>query len=430
MMKFILTFIFTVFLTPVLAMDIQEVQSEKGISALLAEENSIPIVSIEILFRGGSSLDDIEKHGATYLMTGLLEEGAGELDATQFAEQTENLAVDFYFNSNHDNIRISATMLKENLDPSIDLLSWAINEPRFDQVAFDRVQGQVEAIIRSGKLNPRSLAGDAFNASSYGDHPYGINMRGTLESVAKLTPEDMHEAHKATFVRDRVTVAVVGDITAEELAPILDKLFANLPTSTKELPPMVTPKTENSVEVIDFDNSQSFVVFGHEGLLRDDPDYMAAFVLNHIIGSGYSSRLNQEVRENRGLTYGISTYLHPSKSSGMIIGSFASANDKVAEALKIVKEEWRRVTENGVTQEELDAAKQYLTGSYALRFDSNSAIAGFLVSLQYQNLPLDYFETRNDQMNALTLEDINRVAKTLLQPDQLFSVVVGKPEGL
>lgn len=430
-MRYILSLIFVIaFAIPASATNIQKVTSESGITAWLVEEHSIPIVSIDILFRGGASIEPEDKHGATYLMTGLLEEGAGKYNATEFLEATETLAARISFDTSRDMVSISATVLKENLTPSMELLRVALTEPRFDNVAFERVRRQVDSIIQRAETNPRSLGASLFRTLAFGDHPYARSLEGTLESVAALTPQDMRDAHQAALTRDRIVVGVVGDITPEELATLLDTVFAELPVSGSEIVPMTKMQVEGGNDIIDFPSPQSVAIFGHEGIMRDDPDYIAAYVMNHILGTGFTSRLNQEIREKRGLTYGVASFLTPYDRAALHMGSIASSNENIAEALRLIREEWARMAGEGVTQEELEAAQKYLTGSYPLRFDSNSAIASILAGLQFANLPIEYVATRNDAVNAITIDEINRVAARLLQPDKLRFVIVGQPQGI
>lgn len=428
-MKF-LVLIASLLATPALATDIQEVTSKGGITAWLVEEHSIPIVSMEILFRGGASIDPDEKHGATLLMTGLLEEGAGDMDATEYLVATEELAARFSFDSGRDSVSIGATVLRENLDASMELLRLAIIEPRFDQVAFDRVRGQVESAIRADQTDAGALAGNRFRVLAFGDHPYARTMEGTLESITALTPDDMRNTHQNALVKSRVIIGVVGDITAEELGELLDNLLSTLPETGPDLVAFTEMQATGGVEVIDFPSPQSTAIFGHAGIARDDPDYLTAYVMNHILGTGFTSRLNQEVREKRGLTYGLASFLVPYSRAAMYMGSVSSENAKIAEALAVIREQWSLIAEKGVSAAELDAAQKYLTGSYPLRFDSNGAIASIMAGLQFANLPMDYINTRNNLVNAVTVEDINRVAARLLQPDKLQVVIVGEPEGI
>ena len=411
--------------------EVQEVTSPGGIEAWLVETHEIPFVALEIRVQGGASLDAPGKRGAINLMTALLEEGSGEMDAQEFQRAREALAASFGFNVHDDAMSISARFLSENRDEAVDLLEQALTEPRFDEDAIERVRAQVLTGIRSDALDPNSIAGSAFDKAAFGDHPYGTSIDGTLDSVTALTRADLVEAHERALTRDRLHVAAVGDITAEELGELLDDLLGDLPAEGPPLPEEVEVGLEGGVDVIDFETPQSVALFGHEGIERDDEDFFAAYILNEILGgSGPESRLMREVREERGLTYGVYSYLVPKDYAELYMGSVASANDRIDEAIEVIRDEWARLAEEGVTAQELEEAKTYLTGAYPLRFDGNARIADILVGMQIQGLPADYIETRNAEIEAVTLEEINRVASDLFQPEDLTFVVVGQPEGL
>ncbi|MGV6839638.1 MAG: M16 family metallopeptidase [Planktomarina sp.] len=410
---------------------IQQVQSQSGLSAWLVEERSIPFIALEIMFQGGAAADPQGKKGAANLMMGLLEEGAGDLDAQGFQAAQEALAASFGFDVYDETTTISARFLTQNKDEAVELLRLAITQPRFDQAALDRVRAQVLAGIASREKDPDTIAGRAFNAAAFGDHPYALPLEGTTGTVQSLTRDDMIAAHARLFGRRNIHIAAVGDISADELAGMIDTLFADLPEGEALETPSVALELTGGTTVIDFPVPQSVAIFGHAGIDRDDPDFFAAFVLNHILGGGgFESRLLQEVREKRGLTYGIGSYLANRDQAQLYMGQVSSANDRIAQTIDVVKDVWRDTATNGVTAEELEAAKTYLTGAYPLRFDGNARIAGILVGMQRQGLPLDYIKTRNDKVNAVTLEDVNRVAAYLLNPDDLRFVVVGQPEGL
>ena len=410
--------------------DIQSVTSPGGITAWLVEEPSIPFVALEIRFRGGASLDAPGKRGATYLMTGLLEEGAGDLDARAFRRATEALASTLSFDVSHDDLSVSARFLTENKAATIDLLRAALQQPTFAPDALERVRAQVLSGLASDAKNPSEIASKTFNALTYGDHPYGSPISGTPESVAALTREDLQAAHAATMARDRIYVGAVGDITPEELGTLLDDLLGGLPRTGAPLPPRAQVNIQGDVTVVDFPTPQSVALFGQKGIKQDDPDFFAALILNHVLGGGsFESRLMQEVREKRGLTYGVYSYLAARDLAEVFMGNVSSANDRIAQAIEVIRDEWAKAAE-GVTPEELEAAKTYVTGAYPLRFDGNGPIANILVGMQQINLPIDYIATRNDKVEAVTLEDVKRVAADLMQPDNLRFVVVGQPEGL
>jgi zinc protease len=411
--------------------DIQELTTPAGINAWLVEDHSIPFIALELRFRGGASLDAPGKRGATNLMMALLEEGAGDMDARAFARSAEGLAASFGYDTNNDTIAVSAHFLTENRDQAMALLRESLLNPRFDQTAIDRVKAQVVSIIQSDDKDPRSLAGKAFRSLVYKDHPYGSSLNGTLQSLGALTREDIQAAHRAVMARDRLFVSAVGDITAGDLKKLLDDLLGGLPAAGAPLPGQAEVNLPGGVMVVDFDTPQSVATFAQPGIDRDDPDFFAAFILNHILGGGsFESRLMHEVREKRGLTYGVYSYLVDRDNAQVWMGSVSSANDRIKQAISVIKDEWARIGTEGVTETELMDAKTYLTGAYPLRFSGNGPIANIAVSMQMEGLGLDYIATRNDRINAVTLDDINRVARELIQPDALTFVVVGKPEGL
>ncbi|TFL20077.1 M16 family metallopeptidase [Jannaschia formosa] len=413
------------------AVEIQEVTSEGGITAWLVEEPSIPFLAIEISFEGGANLDAPGKRGATNLMMALLEEGAADRDALAFAEAVEGLAASFAFETYNDSVSVSAEVLTENRTESLALLRDALKFPQFEQDDIDRVRDQVLAVIAQDETDPQEIASATMNRLAFPEHPYGTRLEGTRETVSSLTRGDLVEAHRNALTRDDVHVGVTGDITAEELGPLLDKLLGDLPESGAPEAGEAEYSLEGGVTVVDWPTPQSLVLFGHEGIMRDDEDFFPAYVMNHILGgSGFASKLMTEVREERGLTYGIGSFLVPRDHAAQYLGQFASSNDKTAEAVQIVRDIWEDVATNGISTEKLDAAKTYLTGAYPLRFDGNANIANILVAMQSQDLPIDYIATRNDKVMAVTPEDIARVARRILQPENLHFVVVGQPDGL
>jgi len=416
---------------PAKAIDIQEVTSPGGITAWLVQEPSIPMIGFDINFKGGANLDPASAQGATYMMMGLLEEGAGDLDATAFRKATEALAANFSYNARRDTVSISAEVLRENAEVALDLLRLAIVEPQFNDVAIKRVKGQVLSGLRSDATDPDVQAGTAFRKAIYGDHAYGLRIEGTIDSVTDMTRAELVAAHQSALRRDGMSIGVVGDISPAELGPLLDRLLADLPSDGPTATPAPKVLTDGSVTVVEMPVPQSVVVFGHKGIERDHDDFFAAYVMNHILGGGgFSSRLTQSIRVERGLTYGIYSYLAPSDLSALYMGGFATANNRVGEAISVLRDEWTRMRDGDISQEELDNAKRYLTGAYPLRFDSNVKIAGILAGLQTEDLSIEYVNFRNDRIDAISLADVKRVARDLLKPELLNLVVVGQPEGL
>ena len=413
------------------AVDIKEVNTPGGLTAWLVEDHSIPFTALEIRFRGGASLDAPDKRGAINLMTGLLEEGAGEMDARAFARAAEGLAVSIGFDVDDDALSVSTRFLTENRTEALALLRAALTEPRFDQDAIDRVREQVISGIESDAKDPDDLASRAMDRIAFGNHPYASALTGTVESVTALTRDDLIAAKDKVMARDRIYIGAVGDITEAELAALLDDLLGSLPETGAPMPPRAEVDIPGGVTVVPFDTPQSVARFAQKGISQDHPDYFTAMVLNHVLGGGsFESRLMDEVRAKRGLTYGVYSYLAGKDHADIYIGAVSSANDRIAEAIEVIRDEWAKAAAEGVSAEEVDNAKTYLTGAYPLRFDGNGPIANIMVGMQMMGLPIDYIATRNDRVEAVTAEDVRRVAGELLEPENLHFVVVGQPVGL
>ena len=410
---------------------VQEVRTPGGLTAWLVQSPDIPFVALEIRFRGGATLDLPGKEGAVNLMTALLEEGAGDLDARGFAEARDSLAASMRFDAGIETVSVSARFLSETRAEVLALLKLALITPRFEQAALDRVRGQVLASIRSDARDPGAIASRTYAGLAFPDHAYARPPSGTEQSVGALGVEDMRTAHLRALTRDRVHIAATGDIGPEELAALLDDLLGDLPETGPALAQKVIPSLQGQVEIVPFPGPQSVVLFGHRGIRQDDPDFFAAFVANERLGGGrFDARLMTEVREKRGLTYGIGTGMQIYDGAELISGQMQTANSTVAQAIEVIRSEWARIAAEGIAAEELEATKRYLTGSYPLRFDSNAAIARILVGLQMQGYPVDYPARRNAYIEAVTLEDVQRASARLFDPAALSFVVVGSPEGL
>jgi zinc protease len=410
---------------------IQEVTSPGGIKAWLVEEHGIPFTALAISFQGGTSLDAPGARGATNLMVGVIEEGAGQRDAQGFAAARDGLAADFSFGASIDTLSVRARFLSANRDEAMELLRQALIEPRFDADALERVRGQVLANLRSEAKDPGALAGEALRERMFGGHVYGLPTDGTVDSVTALTRADIVAAHQGALARDRMTVSATGDITAAELGALLDRLLGGLPVTGTALPGRAEIEGTGGMMVTDFPGPQAILSFAAPGIRFDDPEYFAAVVMNEILGGErFGSRLMEELREKRGLTYGVRSSLSVYDQAELISGSFATGVETAGEALEVLRAEWARMATGGVSAEELEAAKRYLTGSYPLRFDGNAAIASILVGMQTLGLSPDYPKTRNDLVEAVSAQDVARVAARLLDPAKLFVVVVGEGTGI
>jgi len=414
------------------AMKIQEVKSPGGITAWLVEEHSVPLVALRFAFSGGNAQDPAGKEGLANFISAMMDEGAGDIDATKFQERMEEVAMRMSFDDDRDNIYGTVEMLTQNRDRSLELLRLAVTKPRFDADAVERVRQQLLASLAYADRDPEKLAGKAWRALAYPGHPYGRPANGTTESVSAIGRNDVAGYWKRVFARDTLKVVAVGDIDAATLSAALDHVFGELPAKS-ELAPIARVEAKGGAQqkVIDLDVPQSVVVFGHNGLMRKDSDFIPAYVVNHVLGGGsFASRLMEEVREKRGLAYSVYSHLQPNAKGALFSGSVATKNEAVAQSLDVIRGELKRMAESGPTPEELDSAKKFLIGSFPLRFDTNAKIASQLISFMVDDLGIDYVDKRNGLVEGVTLEDAKRVAKRLLGTDDLIVVIVGKPAKL
>ncbi|MGE5511153.1 MAG: M16 family metallopeptidase [Bacteroidota bacterium] len=414
------------------AMKIQSIKSPSGIEAWLVEEHSVPLMAMRFVFEGGSSQDPVGKEGLANFLSAMLDEGAGDLSSTAFQERMEELAVRMSFDDTRDSFFGSFETLTANRDAATDMLRLALTKPRFDADAVERVKRQLLANLAYAAKSPDKVADKAWSALAFAKHPYGRPADGTTESLKTISGQDLESYRKRVFARDTLKVVAVGDIDAKALGALLDKVFGELPAKAKLEPVADTaPVTQSKLEVIEMDVPQSVAQFGMTGIARKDPDFLTAFVLNQILGGGgFASRLTEEVREKRGLAYSVYSYLQPYKHAPIFAGGVATKNDEIAQSLDVIRSEFKRMANEGPTPTELENAKKYLTGSFALRFDSNAKIANQLLWMLQEDMGIDYVEKRNALVEAVTLDDVKRVAKRLLNADNLIITVVGKPKGL
>lgn len=414
------------------AVDIKEITSPGGIKAWIVSDSTIPIIAMNFSFRGGTANDPADKVGRAYFLSGMLDEGAGDLPSEAFQERMSELAVRMSFDAEREYFEGSFQTLSENRDAAFELLRKAVAEPRFDTVPMNKVRGQILVGIKSDSENPSRIASEALLKTMLASHPYANDRKGTVDTVNAMTPDDLRDAWKATFARDRLLVGIVGDISEEEAGKMLDKVFGGLPESAGPVSvPDVQWPEKGSITIVERDIPQSVMTFAMPGILRSDPDFIAAYVMNFVLGDGgFGSRLMEEIREKRGLTYGIYTGLVTWDNGGLVIGSVSTQNSRAGETLDVLRAELTKMATDGPTQGELEEAKTYITGSYPLRYDSSGKIAQQLLAIQQENLGIDYVNKRNDLVNAVTLEDAKRVAKRLIQPDALTISIVGRPEGI
>ena len=415
---------------PAYAVTVERVVSPGGIEAWLVQDHSNPIISLSMAMRGGASVE--AKPGLANMVSGLLDEGAGPYDSQTFQGKLEDLAIQLSFDAGKDNFHGSLKTLSDNRNTAFELFRLAMTEPRFDKEPVERVRNQILTILARELQSPEAVASRAWYRLVFPNHPYGTAVRGEPASVKAITVADLRSYAKTWLSREGMVIAVVGDITPEQLKPLLDRTFGALPARHPAITvPDTTAQAAGRIEVIARDIPQSVAVFGSAGIKRDDPDWYAAYVMNYVLGGGgFSSWLTEEVREKRGLAYSVYSYLVPMDYAGLISGGVATQNARTAESVRLIKEQFARMAENGLSEKELADAKTYLTGSFALQLDSTSSIAGLLVAVQLDDLGIDYLDKRNSYIEAVTREQVKAVAQRLLDPAKLTFVVVGQPEGL
>lgn len=409
---------------------VQEVVSKSGVRAYLITEEAVPFLSLSMHFRGGAAYDPPEKSGLAYMTSGLLDEGAGPYDSQAFRAELENNAIRLSFDADRDGFTGELRTLTRNREKAFELLRLALTEPRFDEEPVARIRGQILAELRRSETDANYVAGRTWFARAFEGHPYARPTRGTPETIAAVTVEDMRGLVRDRLARGNLSIGVSGDITAEELAPLLDEVFGSLPAEPA-LPEVADrPPQTGGLVVVEMPQPQSVVTFGHGGIDRHDPDYYAAYVANYILGGGgFSSRLTEEVREKRGLAYSVYSYLYETDASPLWLGGVATSNERVAESIAIVRAEVARLAKEGVSEQELADARTYLTGSFPLRLTSNDQVARMLMGMLVHDLGQDYIDRRNALVEAVTLGDVNRVARRLFD-GELLVTVVGAPEGL
>src|ERR1700682_3872777 len=379
------------------AAKIQHLISPGGIEAWFVQDATVPLIAMEYAFGGGATQDPTDKSGVGNMVGSLLDEGSGDLDSKTFHERLDRRAIELSFNSTRDYFRGSLRMLKENKDEAFDLLRMSLTSPHFDSADVERVGAQVMSGLRRDTSNPTSLASRKFLEVAFGDHPYGRQANGTLESVPRIDAADMKDYVRRVLARDGLRIAVVGDVDPATLGQLLDKTFGGLPAKASLTPVAEVEAAKPPQRIyIPLDVPQTVVTFGGPGFRRHDPNFMAAYVVNHILGGGsLSSRLYKEVREKRGLAYSVYESLLWMDHSALFIGNTGTRADRAGETVEAINKEVRRIAEEGPTQQELDEAKSYLKGSQMLALDTRSKLAAGLLQYQLDKLPIDYIEKRN-----------------------------------
>jgi zinc protease len=409
-------------------LNIKEVTSPNGITAWLVEDHSVPVIAVEFAFKGtGTAYDPKDLQGLARMASNTMDEGAGSLDAQEFQKELRDLSLTLRFKAGRDQFGGSLKTLTKNKERAFELLNLALTKPRFDKEAVDRMRRANQSRIRSSLSNPKWMAARVLNDKVFEGHPYAMNSGGTLSDLDAITSKELKAFHERAIGKNNLMVSVAGDITEAELGTMLDEIFGDLPDVDVAALEPIEVQNAGKVFIYEQDIPQSVIEIMQPGISRTDPNYHTAQVMNFVLGSsGFGSRLTEEIREKRGLTYGIYSYLYELNAMQGLAVSTSTAAENVPEMLELIKAEFTTMASAPITDSELSDAQSYLVGSIPLSLTSTNKIAGLMLSLQSDGLPIDYLDQREAAIKAVTVQDIEKVAKDLLKPDNMTMVLVGK----
>ena len=413
------------------AATVQQIVTPRGVKAWLVENYAVPLIAVEVAVLGGASQDASDKSGAATMFAGLLDEGAGAYDSEGFHKELDTYAIEMSFGADQDHFSAHMRSLSKHSGRAFELLGLALNEARFDEEPIERVRGQMIAGIKRDAHDPHTMASAAWRELAFPGHVYSRDTDGTLDSVAGLARADLTGLRRSCFAREGLHIAVVGAIDAKTLSAELDRIFGDWPIqASRVVIPAIEIQNLGARKIIDLDIPQATIQFGLPGIARHDPDFISGFVLNHIFGGGsFSARLFREVREKRGLAYSVHSGLATYKQTTMLMGSTSTKNERALESLSVIEDEIAKMVNEGPTEEELIQAKKYLTGSYALRFDTSTKIANQLVHLQLDDFKPDYLDQRNSLIEAVDMAGLRTAAQRLFAGKKLLVTIAGRPEG-
>ena len=404
---------------------------DNGMVLLLSEKHEIPMVTINMALRAGSTSVPAGKPGLASITASLLTQGTTRRSANQIQQKIDFIGGSLSTGGGEDFASASLRVLKKDIRTGLDLLSDVLLNPVFDQKEIDRKVKETLAELRRQKEEPNIVAGQAFAKAVFGDHPYGRTNDDVASYLPKLTRQDIVDFYSARYTPENSIIAVVGDVSEKEIVALLNEYFKPWRRRGTPLPALAPPPEieKTVVQKIDKDVAQANIDMGHVGISRENPDFYAVMVMNYILGGGgFSSRLMDNIRDNKGLAYDVHSGFAAQKEPGAFTVAIQtkneSANDVIAETLK----EIRRIQEEPVTEKELADAKAYLSGSFPLRMDTSAKIAGMLTSIEIYHLGLDYPQKYLSMIKGITRDDVQRVANKYLHPDKMVIVVVANQE--
>ncbi len=414
-------------------LDIQELKTPSGIPVWLVEDHSVPVISLQFAFKGaGSLLERPQQQGLTQLLSNMMDEGAGPLDSQAFQQALSDHSISLSFSGGRDQFGGSLKALTIHKNKAFELLELALTQPRFDAEPLERMKQANMSRIKNSMTDPNWIAARLMNDRAFAGHPYAQNSGGTLSTLPTITGDDLRKFVKNEFSRERLMIAVSGDITAKEALTKIDTIFSSFPHVKREMDLVPTPlKNKNTIILFEQDIPQTIIKIIFPGIRQGEQDYYAAKIMNHIFGAGgFGSRLMEEIREKEGLTYGIYSHLSQMEWAETLSISTSTQNENVKKLLSLIKAEANKIKETPITENELQNAKDYILGSMPLALTSTNALSSIMLSLQIDNLPATYLDTLDTHINAVTLEEIQAVAQRLLDMDNALIILVGQPQNI
>lgn len=413
---------------------IQQWQSVGGAKVLFVEAREIPIVDIQIIFDAGSAREQPQQSGLSRLTNSLLDEGADGANANEISQGFDDVGVVYSASSTHDSASVSLRSLVDIaiLRPALVNFMRVLTKPDFTDRSLKRQKNRLLVALQDEQQSPGTVAKKALFAAVFGKHPYARPNLGTKESLQRLTRKDVKAFYRKYYVSSNAIVAIVGDVSRARAEKIVAQLLVDLPISKKPEPiPVVTDLTKSEIVIVDYPLSQAHILVGQVGVKRGDKDYFPLYVGNHVLGgSGMVSRLFDDIREKRGLSYSVSSYFYPMRQRGIFISGLQTRADQAREALKVLQNNLSKFIEHGPTEQELEFAKKNITGGFPLKLDSNSKIINYISMIGFYGLPLNYLNTFNASVEAVTVKQIRNAFKRRLLPDKFVTVMLGSELGV
>lgn len=405
--------------------------TKNGMTVILLERKALPFITASISVKAGSVFEKEELAGLANITADLLTEGTSTRSASQISEEEDFIGASLSSSGGGDSASASLRVLTKDREKGFELLSDILINPSFPDAEIERAKSQIKAGIISKLDDPATIAAEAFNKNLFGNHPYSRPLEGTVDSLDKIKKTHIVDFHSQFYRPNNTILTVVGDINLRSLKKLLHRYFGKWKRGdiTFTIREKAAPLKKKKVEIIHKDITQANVQLGHLGLKRSDPDFYAAYVMNYILGGGgFVSRLMTEIRDNQGLVYGVYSYFNALKEVGPFKVGLQTKNESAKEAVEEVRRQIRELVNKGVTEKELRDAKDYIIGSFPLKFTTNQKIANYLSYIERHKLGLDYLDKFPEIIEALTVKDINEAAKEYLDPDNYLLVIVGNKE--